>query len=174
MMNTPTSAETLFPREPTRRAPVTGLSSELQAQAASRLRIVALLYAFVFFMSDPLLAILFSDERARFLASPIRWAPSTISIAVALLVAAVTWNRRIAVEIVLTLGLVFEVAASFGIAAAQFLDASRYAVAPPWAGLSWVAVWMSSFTVIIPSPPRRALAAALASAASVPLIVGLA
>src|SRR5262249_49439041 len=68
----------------------------------------------------------------------------------------------------------FEVAASFGIAAAQFLDASRYAVAPPWAGLSWVAVWMSSFTVIIPSPPRRALAAALASAASVPLIVGLA
>jgi len=89
-------------------------------------------------------------------------------------VAAVTWNRRIAVEIVLTLGLVFEVAASFGIAAAQFLDASRYAVAPPWAGLSWVAVWMSSFTVIIPSPPRRALAAALASAASVPLMVGFA
>ena len=171
-MKTPSSVETLIPRENTRRTPVTGLSLELLAQSAQRLRIVALLYAFVFFMSDPLQAILFSEQRARFLASPIRWAPSTISIAVALLVAAVTWNRRIAVEIVLTLGLVFEVAASFGIAAAQFLDASRYAVAPPWAGLSWVAVWMCSFTVIIPSPPRRALAAALASAASVPLMVG--
>src|SRR5215471_13964313 len=171
-MKTPSSAETLVPREKTRRTPVTRLPPELLAQSARRLRIVALLYAFVFFMSDPLQAILFSEERARYLASPIRWAPSTISIVVALLVAALTWNRRIAVETVLTLGLVFEVAASFGIAAAQFLDGSRYAVDKPWAGLSWVAVWMSSFTVIIPSPPRKALAAALASAASVPLTAG--
>src|SRR5262249_16541872 len=120
-------------------------------------------------------AVLLSDQRARFLASAIRWAPSTISIGVALLVAALTWNRRIHVETVLTLGLVFEVAASFGIAAAQFLDASQYTVVPPWAGLSWVAVWMARFTVIVPSPPpppRRALAAALASAASVPVRVG--
>src|SRR5437867_643968 len=171
-MKTPSSAETLVPREKAQRRPVTGLSPDLLAQSARRLRILALLYAFVFFMSDPLQAILFSEERARFLASPIRWAPSTISIAAALLVAALTLNRRIAVEIVLTLGLVFEVAASFGIAAAQFLDASAYAVEPQWVGLSWVAVWMCSFTVIIPSPPRRALAAALASAASVPLVVG--
>ena len=171
-MKTPSSAETPVPREKAQRRPVTGLSPDLLAQSARRLRILALLYAFVFFMSDPLQAILFSEERARFLASPIRWAPSTISIAAALLVAALTLNRRIAVETVLTLGLVFEVAASFGIAAAQFLDASHYAVERPWVGLSWVAVWMSSFTVIIPSPPRRALAAALASAASVPLMVG--
>ena len=86
--------------------------------------------------------------------------------------AALTWNPRIPVETILTLGLVFEVAASFGIAAAQFLDVSRYAGDKFWIGLSWVAVWMSSFTVMIPSPPRRALAAALASAASVPLVVG--
>jgi eukaryotic-like serine/threonine-protein kinase len=172
-MQTPSSAETLVPRDKTRRTSVTGLSPDLLGQSARRLRIVALLYAFVFFMSDPMQAILFSDERARFLATPMRWVPSTISIAVALLLAALTWNRRIAVEIVLTLGLVFEVAGSFGIAAAQFLDGSRYAADPPWAGLSWVAVWMASFTVIIPSPPRRALAAALASAASVPLMVGL-
>jgi eukaryotic-like serine/threonine-protein kinase len=171
-MKTPSSAETLFPRETTQRTPVTGLPAELLAESARRLRIVALLYAFVFFMSDPLQAILFSDERARFLTMPIRWAPSTISIATALVVAALTWNRRVAVETLLMLGLVFEVVGSFGIAAAQFLDASRYAGDSPWVGLSWVAVWMSSFTVIIPSPPRRALAAALASAASVPLMVG--
>jgi eukaryotic-like serine/threonine-protein kinase len=172
MMKIASSAETLVPREETGRTPVTGLSPELLAQSARRLRILALLYAFVFFMSDPLQAVLLSDQRARFLASAIRWAPSTISIAVALLVAALTWNRRIPVKTVLTLGLVFEVAASFGIAAAQFLDASQYTVVPPGAGLSWVAVWMASFTVIVPSPPRKALAAALASAASVPLMVG--
>src|SRR5262245_12362935 len=130
-MQTPSSAETLVPRDKTRRTSVTGLSSDLLGQSARRLRIVALLYAFVFFMSDPMQAILFSDERARFLATPMRWVPSTISIAVALLVAAMTWNRRIAVKKVLTLGLAFEVAGSFGIAAAQFLDGSHYAADPP-------------------------------------------
>jgi serine/threonine-protein kinase len=73
---------------------------------------------------------------------------------------------------VLAIGLVFEVVASFGIATAQYLDPNRYPAAPPWAGLSWVAVWMLSFTVMIPSQPRRALAAALASASAVPLVVG--
>jgi hypothetical protein len=53
----------------------------------------------------------------------------------------------------------------------QYLDVSRYATEPPWAGLSWVAVWMLGFTVIIPSPPRRALVAALGSASAVPLVV---
>jgi serine/threonine-protein kinase len=171
-MKTPSAVETLVPRETIGRTPVTGLSPELLDQSARRLRIVALLYAFVFFMSDPLQAILFGEMRAVFLASPLRWAPSTISISMALVVALLTWNRRISIEALLTLGLVFEVVASFGIAAAQYLDPSRYTDAPPWAGLSWVAVWMSSFTVIIPSPPRRALAAALASAASVPMVVG--
>src|SRR5262245_5351187 len=101
-MKTPSSVETLVPRQKTRRTSITGLSPELLTQSAERLRIVALLYAFVFFMSDPLQAILFSEERARFFASTLRWAPSTISISAALLVAVLTWNRRIPVEIVLT------------------------------------------------------------------------
>src|SRR5215471_15133564 len=109
LMKTPSSAETLFPRETTRRTTVTGLPPELLAESARRLRIVALLYAFVFFMSDPLQAILFVDERARFFATPIGWAPSTISIATALVVAALTWKRSVAVETLLMLGLVFEV-----------------------------------------------------------------
>src|SRR5262245_39148941 len=112
-MKAPSSVETLVPRETTRRTPVTGLPAELLAQSARRLRIVALLYAFVFFMSDPLQAILFSSERARFLETPLRWAPSTISIVTALVVAALTWKRWFAVEILLTLGLVFEVVGSF-------------------------------------------------------------
>jgi serine/threonine-protein kinase len=95
-----------------------------------------------------------------------------VSIAVALLVAASTWSARVAVGTALTLGLVFEVVGSFGIAISQYADPSRYAIAPPWGGLSWVAVWMLAYTVIVPSPPRRALVAALLSVISVPIVVG--
>ena len=72
-----------------------------------------------------------------------------------------------------TLGLVFEVVGSFGIAIAQYGDPIRLRQAPPWAGLSWVAVWMLAYTVIVPSPPRQALIAALLSVSSVPIVVGL-
>jgi serine/threonine-protein kinase len=150
----------------------TGLPPDLLAQSARRLRIVALLYAFVFFTSNPLTALLFADQRAVFLSSVLNWAPSTISIAAALGVAAVTWSRRIPAGTVLAMGLGFEVAGSYGIAAAQYLDVARYATEPPWAGLSWVAVWMLGFTVMIPSQPRWALLAALASASAVPVVVG--
>ena len=73
----------------------------------------------------------------------------------------------------LTLGLVFEVVGSFGIAISQYGDPTGYVLSPPWAGLSWVAVWMLAYTVIVPSPPRKALVAALLSVSSVPIVVGL-
>jgi len=155
-----------------RGADVTGLPQDLQAQSAQRLRIVAILYAFVFFTSGPLTAAVFTEDRTAFLSSFIKWGPSAMSITAALLVAALTFHRRIAVGTVLGVGLLFEVVGSVGIAAAQYLDATRYASMPPWAGLSWVAVWMLSFTVMIPSPPCWTLWAALASAATVPAVVG--
>ena len=40
-------------------------------------------------------------------------------------------------------------------------------------GLSWVAVWVLLFTVVVPTPPRRAVLAALASVSSVPVVIGL-
>jgi serine/threonine-protein kinase len=92
---------------------------------------------------------------------------------VALIVAASTWSRRVAVGTALTLGLVFEVVGSFGIAIAQYGDPTGWVLSPPWAGLSWVAVWMLAYTVIVPSPPRKALVAALLSVSSVPIVVGV-
>jgi eukaryotic-like serine/threonine-protein kinase len=124
-------------------------------------------------MSEFLPVLLFEEARTFLFATPIRWVPSAVSIAVALLVAASTWSARVAVGTALTLGLVFEVVGSFGIAIAQYVDPSRYDIAPPWAGLSWVAVWMLAYTVIVPSPPRRALVAALLSVSSVPIVIGL-
>jgi len=164
--------QTILPPETAKRTGLTGLPPDLLAQSAKRLRTLSLLYAFVFFMSDALPPVLFEAERTLFLASPLRWAPTTVSIAVGLLVAASTWSTRIAVGTALTMGLAFEVAGSFGIAIAQYVDASNYVIQPPWGGLSWVAVWMLGYTVIVPSPPRRALAAALVSVSSVPIVVG--
>ncbi len=170
----PSTVDTALLEERGRQTRITELPRDLQAQSARRLGIVAALYAFVFFVSNPLTAVLFPVDRALFFSSAVRWAPSTLSITAALLVATLSWSRRIPVGVVLKVGLAFQVIGSFGIASAQYLDVDRFAVDPPWGGLSWVAVWMLGFTVIIPSPPRWALLTALASAASVPLVVGLA
>ena len=164
-MAPPSSAETLLPRQTGQRTGATGLPPELIAQSARRLRIQALMYAFVFFMSDPLAAILFPEDRAEFFASPLGWVPAALSITVALVVAALTLNRRIPRTTMVAIGLAFEVAGSYGIAVAQYPSES-------WEDLSWVAVWMASFSVVVPSPPRWALAASLASASAVPVAVG--
>jgi hypothetical protein len=66
------------------------------------------------------------------------------------------------------LGLAFEVAASDGIAAAEFFDPPSLAVKGSWPGLSWVAVWTALFRVVVPTKPQRALSAALASVSAVP------
>jgi len=39
-------------------------------------------------------------------------------------------------------------------------------------GLSWVAVWVLLVTVVVPTSPRRAVLAALASVSSVPVVIG--
>jgi len=70
-------------------------------------------------MSDVLPILLLQTQRDYALAAAIRWVPTAVSIVVALIVAASTWSRRVAVGTALTLGLVFEVVGSFGIAVAQ-------------------------------------------------------
>jgi hypothetical protein len=105
---------------PAARTRTTGLPPDLLAQSAKRLRTLALLYAFCFAMSDVLPMLLFQTQRDYALAAAIRWVPTAVSIVVALIVAASTWSRRVAVGTALTLGLIFEVVGSFGIAIAQY------------------------------------------------------
>ncbi|HEX6433194.1 MAG TPA: serine/threonine-protein kinase, partial [Gemmatimonadales bacterium] len=71
------------------------------------------------------------------------------------------------------LGLAFEIASSYAIAAAEFGDPEGLEMHRGFLGLSWVAVWVVLFTVVVPTPPRRAVLAALASVSSVPVIIGL-
>ena len=150
---------------------LTGLPIDLLIQSVSRLRIFALLYAFVFFMVELFPALLFQESRARMLGF-VFWGPGVISIAVALSVAGLIKNGRVPLSVKLNIGLAFEVAASYGIAAAEFLDPSSLAVKGSWTGLSWVAVWTALFTIVVPTKPRLALAAALGSVSAVPVMVG--
>jgi len=54
-------------RDPTARAISSGFPVDLLSQSAGRLRVLALLYAFVFFMAGIFPSLLFPSERARFL-----------------------------------------------------------------------------------------------------------
>jgi serine/threonine-protein kinase len=155
-----------------RRLRASGLPPDLIAQSARRLRILALIYASVFFMAGIFPALLFPQVRAEFLSTPIAWAPGTIGITVALLVAFLTRSPFVPIGWVTTVGLVFEVVSSFGIAAAEFLDPTALDFNARWVGLSWVSVWVLLFTVVVPSPPRRTVIAILASVSAVPLVTG--
>jgi serine/threonine-protein kinase len=148
-----------------------GFPDDLLSQSAGRLRTLALLYAVVFFMAGIFPALYFPNDRARFLGSVVQWAPAVLGILVALIVAAVI--RRVPVRTAMNLGLAFEIVSSYAIAAAEFADPQMLENHRGMLGLSWVAVWVVLFTVVVPTSPRRTLVAALASVSSVAVIIGL-
>jgi eukaryotic-like serine/threonine-protein kinase len=151
-----------------------GFPSDLLRQSAGRLRVLALLYAFVFFMAGILPALLLPADRPLFLSSVVQWGPAVLGIAVALLVVAVLRSPHLSPQAAMNVGLAFEIASSYAIAAAEFADPMGLEMHRGFMGLSWVAVWVVLFTVVVPTAPRRAVLAALASVSAVPVIVGLA
>jgi eukaryotic-like serine/threonine-protein kinase len=174
----PVTGETLLQPQERRRTTgphqsTSGLPADLLGQSATRLRIVALVYAGVFFMAGFFPALLSAQGRAMLFSRFTMGGPGAIAIGLALIVAAVTRSSRVPVPVVMNVGLAFEVAASYGIAAAEFLD-PEFSMNVRWLGLSWVAVWTLFFAVVVPTPPRRAMVAALASVSAVPIVVGTA
>ena len=151
----------------------TELPEDLLNQSAGRLRTIALLYAFVFFMAGFFPDLLSAEDRAEHFSRFSNWGPGAIGILIALLVAALTRSSRISLPTVMNIGLAFEVAGSYGIAAAEFLTMELDQGAP-WIGLSWVAAFTILFTVVVPTRPWRALVSALAAVSSVPVIIGIA
>jgi eukaryotic-like serine/threonine-protein kinase len=147
------------------------LPADLLSQAAARLRVLALLYASVFFMAGVLPALVF--DRELFLGSLVQWVPSAVGIVVALLVALVIRSPRVSLPTAMGLGLAFEIVSSYAIAAAEFADPMALETHRGFLGLSWVAVWVVLFTVVVPTSPRRAVLAALASVSAVPVVIGL-
>src|SRR2546421_12422492 len=72
-------------RDPTARAISSGFPVDLLSQSAGRLRVLALLYAFVFFIAGIFPTLLFLAVRARFLGSFLQWGASVRGIGRALL-----------------------------------------------------------------------------------------
>ncbi len=71
----------------------------------------------------------------------------------------------------MNLGLVFLVVSNYGIAIAEYIDPQRLDQ-NGWMGLSWVAVWTPLYVVAVPTPPRKAVLAMLASVSAVPAMIG--
>lgn len=162
-------------RTPTTASAAPTLPAELIAQSAQRLRGMALLYGAVFVLAGLLPVLLRPSERAVFFTTPARVLPHVLAIVSAFLVAYLSGRPGLASERVVRLGLVYQVLGSLGIACAEYLQpASNVTAMSPMRGLSWVAVWMLSFTIVVPSHPSSALLASLASAAMVPLVSGAA
>ena len=165
---------TLMRRDAAARGISSGFPADLLRQSAGRLRVLALLYAFVFFMAGILPALLLPGDRPLFLSSVVQWGPAVLGITVALLVVAVLRSPRLSPPAAMNVGLAFEIASSYAIAAAEFADPMAVEIHRGFLGLSWVAVWVVLFTVVVPTAPRRAVLAALASVSAVPVIIGLA
>ncbi len=162
------------------------LPSDLLEASVRRLRIVALLYAAVFF-----LAAIFPNAFCLLLAqvnpnvacvstyfTTFRTiGPPILSIFLGLIVYGIIRWSALPPAGKLHVGLFFEVLGSVGIAVAEYqgvISAIKYVGMENVAGaggfgLSWVSVWVMFFTVVVPSPPRRALVAALLSVSAVPV-----
>ncbi len=106
------------------------------------------------------------------------WAPGAISIAVGLLVAWLCTGETVPLKTLMNIGLVFEVVGCFGIAMAQYWGIFAgleevEAESLQSLGLSWLHIWIVIFTIVVPSAPRKALLAAIASSSSMPIVFAL-
>ncbi len=166
------------------------LPADLLDASVRRLRVISLLYSAIFF-----LAAIFPNLLCQLIAL---FDPTTMcrtlfftslrSIGLPVLsvlggVAAFWFMRsdRPSATTKLHVGLAFQVLGSFGIALSEYqgviapmkyvgmeniVDSGRF-------GLSWVSAWVLMFTVVVPSPPRRALLTAALSVSSVPIAFAL-
>jgi eukaryotic-like serine/threonine-protein kinase len=151
-----------------------GLPRDLIRQATPRLRVLALLYATVFFLSGFFPALLSAADRAMLFGTLVYWLPGVISIFVALCVAAVVGTPRLSPGGLAAIAVLFEVVSSYGIAAAELLQPRGLDFRNAgWIGLSWVAVWMLLFTIVVPASPRRSVLAALAASSAVPVMAAI-
>jgi serine/threonine-protein kinase len=161
---------------PTDSAPSDGsLPSDIVDQAARRLRALALVFAFVFFMATFFSA--FFDPSVSEFDDLHDWGIDALSIALALVVAWMTTRPRIGRRTIINVGLAFQVVGSYGIAMAQYwgiYEGLEHQKAHLEVfGLSWVAVWMMLFAIVVPAHPRKALLASVGSASAVPVVLAL-
>jgi serine/threonine-protein kinase len=155
------------------RARSRAVPQELVAKSVGRLKSLALVYAATFAAASfgGAAAMGWLDimvTRFSYLA------PTLLSIAMALTVAAVVHLALLSTKRILQMGLAFLVVSSYGIAFAEFWFMFEWIEWSPERlmdfGLSWVAPWIMLFSVVVPNTPRRTAVAALLSG-SAPSVV---
>jgi serine/threonine-protein kinase len=155
--------------------PARELPSDLLVEASKRLQVLALLLASSLFLANFLgrfLDILVGD--IEFFQDFSNWAPGGTTILVSLLMYVVARSQAIPPAKLMDVGLAFGAVSSFGIALAEFWGVySEVEYQGGFFGLSWVAVWMLSYTVIIPNRPAKTLLSLIVSASSVSIVIGL-
>lgn len=149
-----------------------GIPPDVLGEAVGRIRTVAWLYVVAFALAGPVIPLLLPRTRAVMLQEPIHWVPAMVSIAGALVVVALLSTRRLSDRRKTTVGLAFEVLGSIGIASAEYHHISSPILYGSYGqggfGLSWVAVWVVLFSIVVPVPPRISVVFASLSLAAVP------
>ncbi len=152
------------------------LPPHLQEQVPRRLRNIALLYSGAYLLSD-LAPDLVRGQLSQNFRNPADWVPLVASILTGLAVAWLASSPRMTWRGKLRLGLVFEVLGSYGIALAMYVGADRFADTPIIffaLSPSWVAIWMITYSIVVPAPPGRAMLALIASASAPPVMIWIA
>ena len=126
-MNHKTGGPTLLQPGARHRASVSvggshGLPADLARRATQRLRIMALMYAAVFFMAAFVPSLISAAGRAMLFSTVVHWLPGTLAIFVGLAVAVAVGNPRLSLQAAAAIAIVFEIVSSYGIAAAELLQ----------------------------------------------------
>ena len=164
------------PSRASRRTSSWTLPPDLREEAVRRVRAVALVYALAYFLAGPGLALITDQGRKLLFSRTIFWLPPALSITGALLVAWLVSRPGIPTRVKLYAGLAFGVLGSYGIAASEYHDITAqimYRLGSGGFGLSWVAVWVLLFTVVVPTQPRLALLTAALSLSAIPVMFAL-
>src|SRR5512140_3203643 len=141
-----------------------GLTGEVLDTAVRRLGFLGLVIAA---LGPSVYAILYHFQRAMVSGPvPIQPVAAAILIVAGLSVCVLAWSRKVRPELVLDLGLVFQVIVAFAI--------SLWENAPPWPpdqmirGISWNCLWISMYVVAIPGSYGKSVLAAVTAACMVP------
>ena len=141
-----------------------GLPGEVMDTAVRRLGFLGLIIAL---MGPSVYAILYLMQRAMVSGPvPIQPAAAALLVVAGSSVCVLAWSRKVRPELVLDLGLVFQVIVAFAI--------SLWENAPPWPadqmirGISWNCLWISMYVVAIPGSYGKSVLVAVTAACMVP------
>lgn len=167
------AAQTPTPTPSIASASLSGLPPDLLQEASKRLGWAALAYAGTFFLAS--IAPHLLRVETTLLPEHELWdrsfqmLVSVISIALGLAVFALSRYARIRPDLLLDLGLVFEVVGAFGISMSQFWGI--YAEWDPstfqnYVGIPWECVWIIFFPLLAPNTPGKTALASVAAAST--------